>query len=146
MKFTSEVTINLPRARVVELFDNPDNMKLWQKGLESFEPLSGTPGQPGAQAKLVYEMNGRRMELIETVTVRNLPDEFNGTYDAGGMHNIRNNRFVEVDAEHTRWVSETEYQFGGYMRLLGPFMQGSLKHQSQQIMDDFKVFAEQTGS
>ena len=37
MKFTNEVTINLPRARVVELFDNPDNMKQWQKGMESFE-------------------------------------------------------------------------------------------------------------
>jgi len=32
MKYTSEVTINLPRDRVVELFDDPDNLPKWQKG------------------------------------------------------------------------------------------------------------------
>ncbi len=45
MQYTNEVIINLPVDKVVELFDNPDNMKYWQPGLVSFENISGTPGQ-----------------------------------------------------------------------------------------------------
>ncbi|MDO8649005.1 MAG: SRPBCC family protein [Candidatus Peregrinibacteria bacterium] len=41
MKFTHEVTINLPVARVVELADNPDNLKYWQPELVSFEHFTG---------------------------------------------------------------------------------------------------------
>lgn len=44
MKYELEITINLPRERVIELFDNPDNLKKWQEGLQSFSHRSGTPG------------------------------------------------------------------------------------------------------
>ena len=70
MKYRCEVIINLPRERVVELFDNPDNMSQWQPGLQSFEHLSGEPGQPGTKSKLVYDMNGRRVEMVEIKTDR----------------------------------------------------------------------------
>lgn len=93
MKFTNEITIDLPRARVIELFDNPDNMKHWQPGLVSFEHVSGTPGQPGATSRLKYAQGRREGEMIETITVRNLPDEFSGTYDSKGIRNIVKNYF-----------------------------------------------------
>ncbi len=49
MKYTCELIVNLPRQRMIELFDNPDNMHKWQPGLVSFEHLSGESGQPGAK-------------------------------------------------------------------------------------------------
>ena len=63
----------------------------WINGLESFEHVSGEPGQPGAVSKLVF-VNGRhQIELIETITERNLPDEFNGRYAwKGGQNTLRN--------------------------------------------------------
>ena len=75
------IDINLPRDKVVELFDSPDDLFKWQPGLQSFEHISGTPGEPGAKSKLVSLNGKRRIELIQTVTKRNLPDEFNGTYE-----------------------------------------------------------------
>ena len=48
MKYTVETEIDQPIEKVIELFDNPDNMQYWMDGLISFEHLSGTPGQPGA--------------------------------------------------------------------------------------------------
>lgn len=54
------------------------------EGLQSFEHLSGTPGQVGARSKLVYKMSKRHIEMIETITVRKLPQEFSGTYEADG--------------------------------------------------------------
>ena len=75
MKYTSEIEINSPIDKVIELFDNPDNMDKWMKGLQSFEPISGKPGQVGAKSRLKFKMGKREIEMIETITVRNLPDE-----------------------------------------------------------------------
>ena len=61
MKYTTEVEINQPVQKVVELFDNPDNMKVWMKGLQSFETISGTPGQEVSKAKLVYKMANAKL-------------------------------------------------------------------------------------
>ncbi len=145
MKYTTEMTINLPRQRVIELFDAPENMSKWQPGFQSMEHLSGQPGQAGAKSKLVYDMNGRKIEMIETITVRSLPDEFTATYDANGVHNVVANHFYEAGPDKTRWVSENEFQFGGIMKLFGLLMPGSFRKQSQKFMDDFKAFAEQAG-
>jgi hypothetical protein len=87
MKYTTEVEINQPVQKVVELFDNPDNMKEWMEGLQSFETISGTPGHEGSKAKFIYKMGKREIEMIETITKRNLPKEFTGTYEAKGVFN-----------------------------------------------------------
>ena len=94
MKYTLETEIHLPREEVIKLFDNQENCFKWQEGLQSFEHVSGEPGQPGAKSRLVYQMGKRRIEMMETITARNLPDEFRGTYDAKGVHNIVENRFI----------------------------------------------------
>lgn len=143
MKYTCDVTINLPRERVIELFDDPDNMSKWQPGLQSFEHVSGEPGQPGAKSRLVYDMNGRRIEMVETITSRNLPDEFSGTYDAKGVHNVVTNRFYAEGPDRTRWVTENEFSFSGLMIVFALVMRGSFRKQTLADMQRFKAFAEQ---
>jgi hypothetical protein len=44
MKYTTEIDIELPREQVIELLNNPENMKYWQRRLLSYEELMGTPG------------------------------------------------------------------------------------------------------
>ena len=146
MKYHNEIEINQPLTRVIELFDNPDNMKYWQPGLESFEHISGTPGQPGAKSRLKYNMGNRKIEMIETITKRNLPDEFSGTYEAKGVHNIISNRFIPLGDYKTKWLAENEFQFSGFMKLMGWLMPGMFKKQSQKFMEDFKKFAENSAA
>ncbi len=143
MKYRISITLNLPRQKVIELFDNPDNMKHWQKGFISFEHVSGTPGQEGAVSNLKYKMGKRSMELIETILKRDLPEEFHGTYDTKGVHNIQENYFKEIDEHTTEWISVTEFQFSGLMmKAMGFFMPGAFKKQSFKFMEAFKNFAE----
>ncbi len=142
MKFDCEVEINLPVSRVVELFDNPDNMKFWQPELISFEPLSGTPGQPGAKSRLKYLMGKREIEMIETITVRNLPDEFSGTYDAKGVYNEVKNYFIPLEDNKTLYKTTNLFEFSGFMKLMGFFMPGLFKKESMKYMLRFKEFAE----
>ena len=142
MKYTTEIEINQPVNKVVELFDNPDNMKEWMEGLQSFETISGTPGEEGAKAKLKYKMGKREIEMIETITKRNLPDEFTGTYEAKGVFNIVKNRFIPIGDNKTKYVTEQEFQFSGFMKMMGMFMPGAFKKQSLKYMNAFKEFAE----
>ena len=93
MKYRTEVTINVPRERVIELFDSRENMYKWQEGLQSFEHLEGEPGQPGAKMKLDYDNNGRKIEMVETITARKLPDEFSAIYEATNVWNLNENFF-----------------------------------------------------
>jgi hypothetical protein len=146
MKYTIETEINLPIARVVELFDDPENLKHWQPGLVSFEPISGTPGQPGAKSRLKYKMGKRDIEMIETITVRNLPDEFSGTYEAKGVFNIVKNYFKPISESKTKYINENEFQFKGFMKLIGFLMPGAFRKESEKYLLQFKEFAEKQGA
>jgi hypothetical protein len=141
MKYRCESVVDVPRARFIELFDDPDNMLKWSPGLKSFEHLEGTPGQPGAKSRLVFTTGKREMEMIETIIVRNLPDEFSGTYDAKNVHNITINHFHEVDGK-THWQLETEFQIQGFLKLIALLMPGMFKKESMKHMNAFKAFAE----
>jgi len=85
MKYTTEIEINKPIDRVIELFDNPENMKYWYPGFVSFESLVGEIGKEGAKSKIKYKIGEREIEMIQTITKRNLPGEFCGTYETKGL-------------------------------------------------------------
>lgn len=142
MKYTLDIEINKPIQEVIALFDNPDNLSKWMEGLQSFEHLSGTPGEVGAKSKLLFKMGKREIEMIETITVRNLPEEFSGTYDAKGVHNIVKNKFSELPGERTKYTTEQEFQFKGFMKLIGMMLPGAFKKQSMKYLVDFKNFVE----
>lgn len=142
MKYTSQIDIAKPIDEVIALFDDSDNLSKWMEGLQNFEHLSGIEGQPGAKSRLVFQMGKRRLEMIETITVRNLPDEFSGTYEANGVLNLVKNEFLSLPDGRTRYTTEHEFQFKGFMKIVGWLAPGMFKKQSMKYMTDFKNFAE----
>lgn len=142
MKYANEVVINLPLKKVIELFDSEENLFKWQPELISFEHLSGEKGEVGAKSKLRYTMGKREIEMIETITVKNLPKEFSATYEAKDVWNEMKNYFEEIDENSTRWQADSHFEFSGFMKLIGFFLPGSFKKQSQKSLDLFKAFAE----
>lgn len=142
MKYTTEIEINQPIDKVIALFDNPDNMSKWMQGLQCFEHLSGKQGEVGAKSRLKFKMGKREIEMIETITVRNLPQEFSGTYEAKGVFNIVKNSFIKLSDSKTKYITENEFQFTGFMKVLGFLMPSAFKKQSYKYLLDFKNFAE----
>jgi uncharacterized membrane protein len=142
MKYTNEIEIKKPIEKVIELFDNADNLKKWMEGLQSYEHISGTAGQPGAKSRLFFKMGKREIEMIETITVKNLPDEFTGTYEAKGVFNIVKNKFEKLSDTKTKYITENEFQFSGFMKIIGFLMPGAFKKQSFKYLKLFKEFAE----
>ncbi|MEN8226925.1 MAG: SRPBCC family protein [Bacteroidota bacterium] len=144
MKYTTEVTINLPRNRVIELFDSTKNLQQWQVGLKSFETISGNPGQEGTRSKMVYEGRKGDLEMTETITKRNLPDEYHGIYKARGVYNEIYNYFTEPEERRTHWRIVSVFRFRGLMALMAPFMKTAFTHNTLLNMERFKSFAEKT--
>lgn len=142
MKYTLSINIDLPREKVVELFDNTENMKHWQPGFISAEHISGEISQPGSKTRLRYKMGKRDVEMIETIITRNLPEEFSATYETKGVWNEVRNTFEEKAEGTTIWYAQNEFRFKGFMKLMAMVMPGAFKKQSYKYMKLFKAFAE----
>jgi len=142
MKYTTEIVVDVPREEFIKKMDDAENMKHWQRGLIGYEQLSTTPGEEGSRMSLSYEMGKRKMDMVETIIKKNHPEELHMTYDTKGVHNIQKN-FFKDEGDKTRWISESEFQFSGFMmKLMGLLMPGAFKKQSLKYMQDFKAFAE----
>ena len=144
MKYTVEIEIDKPLDEVVKLFDNTDNLYKWMDGFQSMEHISGEPGQPGAKSKMQFKMGKRDIEMIETITEKNLPEEFTGTYEAKGVFNIVKNKFEALPEKRTRYITEQEFKFSGFMKIIGATMPGSFKKESMKYLQNFKEFAEKS--
>lgn len=143
MKYTIEVLIKSPREEVIKKLDNIDNIKHWQRGLVSAEHMSGTPGEVGAKMKLSYKFGKRQMDLIETITKRDFPNEFNATYETKDMHNAQQNIFEETPEGYTKWTSHSEFIPSSFLlRVMVFLMPGAFKKQSKKYLEDFKDFVE----
>ena len=142
MKYKNEVIINLPREKVSELFDSSENLKKWQKSLESFEHISGEPGRTGAKSLLIYDEGRRKVEMTETIIKRNLPDTFSAIYEAKGVKNWNYTHFHKEDDKTTRWIMDNEFQFSGFMKIMSLFFKKSMPIQTLNDMEAFKKFAE----
>ncbi len=142
LKYINEVIINAPREKVVELFQDPQYISEWQPGFISLEHISGTPGQENAKSKLLYKMGKREIEMIETITKMNLPDEFNGTYEAKGVLNVIENHFEDLGNGTTKYWSNNVFNFKGFMKVIGFLFPGMFKKESQKYLDLFKKFVE----
>ncbi|MCG2609907.1 SRPBCC family protein [Flavobacterium sp. SM15] len=144
MKYTTEIEINQPIDKVIALFDNPENMTKWMEGLESFEHLSGEAGQPGAKSKLNFKMGKRKMEMIETITVRNLPEEFSGYYEMDGVTNHIKNKFIALSPNKTLYKTESDFVIKNnfVMKLFSILMPWMFKKQNLKYLESFKKFAE----
>ncbi len=142
MKYTVDILINVGIDKILPLFDNTDNMYKWMEGLQSFEAIEGTPGQVGAKSKMNFLSGKREIEMIETITEKDLPREFSATYETKGVCNLVSNHFQAEGENKTRYSTDQEFQFTGFMKLMALFMPGAFKKQTLLHMKAFKAFAE----
>ena len=146
MKYSCKVDIKLPRDRIIELFDDPENLPKWLIGLESFTHKSGEPGFPGAQSDIVVWGGNRRVEMVETIETRDLPHEFTAIYTTKGVWNRTENFFTANDDGTTTWEQINEFRCEGLMmKLMTRIMPGMFRKETMKQMDSFKTFAEAQG-
>ncbi|GAB5409900.1 MAG: hypothetical protein BalsKO_22650 [Balneolaceae bacterium] len=146
MKYIAQIEIERPINEVVSLFDNPENYRFWMEGLLSLELMEGATGQVGAKSLFKFKMGKREMEMTEAVLVRDLPQEYVVQYNAKGVSNSVKSRFSAIDGQKTLYITENEFEFSGFMKVIAFLMPGSFKKQSQKYLTDFKNFVENSTS
>jgi uncharacterized protein YndB with AHSA1/START domain len=143
MKYTIELIINKPRQDVWQAFTAPDKMRAWQTSLTTIELLNGTPGQPGAESKLMFEENGREYSLIEKIISCQEPESLLQSYENQFSINTIDNSFLEQGQSQTLWITETEYKFKTLlMKIMGPVYRKNLVARTQRDMGRFKEMVE----
>ena len=142
IKYTEEIEINANIDTVMALFDNPYNMKEYMDGIESYTVLSGNIREVGTKAEIIALMGESKIIMIEEIITNNLPEEKKVTYTADGVYNIVINRFLKVSETKTKVINEQEFQFKGFMKIMGFLMPGAFKKQSRVYLQNFKEFAE----
>ncbi|MFD2824771.1 SRPBCC family protein [Lacinutrix iliipiscaria] len=140
MKFTCSTDINAPRDKVVSIFLNPEKQHHFQDGFISKELLSGTLNTVGAQSKMTY----KKLELLETIQINKLPNEFQGLYEHKHTTNTMNVKFIPLSDEKTRYVSEIHYiKFNGFIiNLMVKLFPKLFKNQVNKWMFQFKRYVE----
>ena len=142
IKYTEEIEINTNIDTVIALFDNPYNMQKYMDGIESYKVVKGNIREVGAKAEMTVLMGEKKIIMIEEIITNNLPEEKKVTYTADGVYNIVTNRLVKVSENKTKFINEQEFEFKGYMKVMGFFMPSAFKKQSRVYLEDFKEFAE----
>ncbi len=146
MKFTCSVIVDRSLNEVIELFEDPSNLKEYQDGFLRKELVSGVEGQVGTVSKMYYKNGGQEMEITETIVVNNLPEEFLGEYHHEHMDNTMKCYFVALNDNQTQYYTEIDYTaFRGFIpKVMGYFFPGIFKRQVQKWLDNFKAFAERS--
>lgn len=141
MEYTKELVINLPREQVIALFNDEDNLKKWQPGLQSMNLIKGEKGQVGAESELVYKMGKRTLAMKETILEMNPPETLKFKYDANKVENWMTNTFID-HGDTTTWVTHNIFKCKGMIKIFALLSPGSFKKQTEKSMMDFKKFAE----
>lgn len=144
MRISQTILIEKPIEEVWAAFDDPTRMKAWQPTLKSFEHLSGEPGQPGAESKLVYVEGKRTIEMVETILERG-KYHLSGTYIVGGSVSQTTNQVDNVFERangHTTWRMVSEFRFSGMERFIMPLMRPMFAKRTRQDMQRFKEMVE----
>lgn len=145
MKFTLELPLHRSQTEVWRAFDNPANIKIWQKTLVSYETVSGEQGQVGAVSKLTYAEGKVEFVLTEKVTYRAEPERFDVVYENNFADNSVKNTFIAMSENETLWKMEVEYKFKTLlMKVVSPFVKKNFVKRSERDMKRFKEFAEKT--
>jgi len=140
MKYTLEITIDLPRDKVVALFLDSAKLKYWQKGFISKETYKGEPGQEGSRSKIKHKELSGVTEVTETIVKLNLPQEIQVTQSTDQVSTSAYHFFKEIDGK-TIWIYESVIKFSGAMKIMA-FMVGSepYENKTKELMEDFKAF------
>jgi uncharacterized membrane protein len=142
MKLMNSVEIDKPLMEVLELFTDRHNRRHWMEGFVSSNLLSGEEGRTGAKSKINFIVGKRRVEMTETIILNSLPDEYTCTYETKGIVNKVKCMFAETTNETTDFCTVQEFEFKGFMKVVGFLMPGVFKKQAIKYLEDFKRFAE----
>ena len=142
MKLNFEQTIDASLRTVWAAFNASSNKRRWQQNFESYTHMSGDPGQQGAISELTFNENGKMMVISETITESRAPDFLSAIYESKYSSTIIVNHFESIGESTTRWTAWCNFAFKGFMKIMAPFIAGTIRKRTEDDMHRFKLLVE----
>jgi len=141
VKSVVEIEIHVPRARVADLYADPQQNTKWMDDVERIEPISGELGMPGSKYRLVAKKGD--MVFVATVLARNLPAELHLSLEGRNMTVAVKGLLTALSPTSTRLTHEQVFSFNGlFSNVLGLLGRRAIKKAQRRHMEAFKHFAE----
>ena len=74
MTYSTEIEIELPREKVIDLYTNKALLPQWHPSIKEIKLISGLEGETNAKYKILM-MDGQTVKFESTITKNKLPDE-----------------------------------------------------------------------
>jgi len=142
MKYTVSNIINNPLDEVIAKFTEPDGAKHWMEGLQKIVRHSGQPLSVGAESEFHFLYKGKEMIIGETILEQDLPRQIKFGFTSQMGYNEVEMLFEELPNGTTKQINNSYFEMKGFMKLMGFFMKGMFKKQSQTYLDGFKKYVE----
>lgn len=142
MEYVRSITVAGPIDQVAALYVDTALWTEWQPHLLSVEVLEGAPPATGGRSRLTYRRGRGTMVMTESISLSELPGTWNAVYEAPGIHNICDTRFVAVDAHSTLVEQRNVFRLTGMMRLVGVLFRSSFPQETDKSLRIFKGFVE----
>lgn len=142
MKLKFKTEIDAPIDTVWAAFNDAGQMGRWMQNFHSFNVVSGEAGQPGSSAELVFDENGRKVVLTETVTDCREPDFLATSFESPHGTTTIVHHFESLETDRTRWSSWCNFSFRGFMRFMSLFIGGVIRRRTEGDMARFKLMVE----
>jgi hypothetical protein len=142
MKNIVEVEIDAPRDQTAALFADPVNLTKWMNDLDRIEPISGKPGMPGSQYRMVGKAEAH-MNFVATVVARDLPERVALKLEAASVNVAITDTFTALSTHRTKLTSEEVFTFRGLANILFGFLaRRTIRENHRRHMESFRRFVE----
>lgn len=109
--FKYELIINAPRFKVIQFFDNDDNLEKWQPELLKKKLLKGKNRSKNSKYILAYNLNGKLFELFGKIEGRHFPEVFTESFRRKGIMNWVVHYFSITKDKKTKWLVDNMFSF-----------------------------------
>ena len=144
MRYTLSNAINKPLEEVIEKFRDTEGAKQWMEGLQKIEPVSGTPGEVGAETNFYFLFRKKEMKIEETILEQDLPRQIKFAYRSSMGYNEVEMLFEKISDSSVKQTNNSYFELKGFMKIMGFLMKGMFKKQTLKYLEGFKKYAETT--
>lgn len=146
MQLQLEITIARDRLFVWRQFDDPEKRSRWQENLQEIEYVYGDAGKPGSVTQYIFNENGEKEVVEETVLERKPPGQFVARYHSSEDARRVDERFETIGGNQTRWIRLVDVRAHSLLgRVRNALFKGGIEREMSAEMERFKRMVERGG-
>ena len=140
--FKYKITIERPIEEVYHAYLDVTLTPLWMSRVQEVSNISGVPGNVGSVTRIVFNHDGKYIEMKRTVTVKESAFSFGGILEGPDMKGKFRTEFIDLGERTTLQASGSLSGISMFNRIVMFFMQKRIKANALRDIAKFKEIVE----